>query len=134
MASSISLAQAKAIDGFVDDEEMTLLKLILHCLKALMEGQPSKLMLSASFVLGQSAAGPVVAERKEGSTLVSALCPRARAPPPSNGKVEDDITEGCPTALPLVPSRAVLLGQTRRNEAEEEPPKSFAEIQQEQHC
>ena len=91
------------------------LKLILHCLKPLIEGQPSKLMLSTSLVLGQSAVGPIVPERTDGSTLVSALCSRVRAPPPSNGKVEDDITEGCPAALPVAPSRVTLLGSGQKD-------------------
>ena len=91
------------------------LKRILHCLQPLIEGQPSKLMLSTSLVLGQSAVGPIVPERTDGSTLVSALCSRARAPPPSNGKVEDDITEGCPAALPVAPSRVTLLGSGQKD-------------------
>ena len=90
------------------------LKLILHCLKPLMDGQPSKLVLSASLVLGQSAVGPVIPERKDGSTRVSALCSRVRAPPPSLGKVEEDITEGCPAVLLLVPSRVTLLGSGQK--------------------
>ena len=60
VASSISLAQAKAIEGFVDDDEMVLLKLILHCLKALIEGHGSNEILSDSFVRGCSA--PVTVE------------------------------------------------------------------------
>ena len=66
MASFISLAQANAIDGFVDDEEMTLLKLILHCLKALIDGHGSKETVSDSLARGCSA--PVTVD----TALVSA--------------------------------------------------------------
>ena len=60
VASSISLAQANAIDGFVDDEEISLLKLILHCRKLLMDGHGSKVTVSDSLVRGCSAPETVV--------------------------------------------------------------------------
>ena len=66
VASSISLAHAKAIEGFVDDEEMILLKLILHCLKALIDGHASKEIDSDSFA--RDCSGPVTME----TALVSA--------------------------------------------------------------
>ena len=86
------------------------LKLVFHRPKLLTEGQLSKLMLSASLFLGQSAVEPKVPERKDGSTLVSALCPSGIAPPSSIDKIEEDITEGCPAVLLLVPSRVTLQG------------------------
>ena len=48
VASSMTLAQAEAIDGFVDDEETILPKLIPHCLTALIDGHGSEEIVSDS--------------------------------------------------------------------------------------
>ena len=60
VASSISLAQTNAMVGFVAGEEITLLKLILNCLNALIDGHGSKETVSDSLVRGCSTPAVVV--------------------------------------------------------------------------